>query len=225
MDAVRSNIQSVAKAFRLAARAETKADMDAVSSAFPPGSDAAGYGERLAQLSGPSRMGTDLRGLDFRPFFLLNGLILASHYRNPVRAFVLEVLATGLTEFLDYFAFIQDRDGSSVTPEQFEALGAQQKRYFAYCLAQLSEAGMDLDGLFMTMKGDTLDQGSSYAVRACLEDGPEAVLASELFTPAERAHWKAFFDGEPGAWERMQKHLIETYQLPFRSAPPPAENP
>jgi hypothetical protein len=160
MDAVRSNIQSVAKAFRLAARAETKADLDA-----------AGYGERLGQLSGPSRMATDLRGL------------------------------------------------------QFEALRVQQKRYFAYCLAQLSEAGMELEELFMTMKGDTLDQGSSYAVRACLEEGPEAVLASELFTEAERAHWKAVFAGEPGAWERMQKHLIETYQLPFRAPPPPAESP
>ncbi len=225
MDAVRSNIQSVAKAFRLAARAETKADMDAVSWAFPKGSDAAGYGERLGQLSGPSRMATDLRGLDFRPFFLLNGLILASRFRNPMRAFVLEVLATGLTEFLDYFAFIQDRDGSGITDEQFEALRTQQKRYFAYCLAQLSETGMELDEIFMTMKGDTLDQGSSYAVRACLEDGPEAVLASELFTQTEREHWKTVFDGDPGAWERMQKHLIETYQLPFRAAPPPAGSP
>jgi hypothetical protein len=221
MDPVRHNIQSVAKAFRLAARAETKGDMDAVAWAFPKGSDAAEYGERLGQLSGPSRAATDLRGLTFRPFFLLNGLILASRHRNPMRAFVLEVLATGLTEFLDYFAFIQDRDAGTFTPEQFEALRAEQKRYFAYCLAQLSEAGMELEELFMTMKGDTLDQGSSYTVRACLEGGPEAVLASELFTEAEQAHWKAVFDGQPGAWARMQRYLVETYQLPFRAAPAP----
>lgn len=224
MDSVRENILSVAKAFRLAARAETKADMDALVWTFPEGSDAAAYGLRFSQLSGPSREATDLRGIGFRPFFLLNGLILASMYRNPMRAFVLDVLSTGLSEFLDYFAYIQHRDGSSVTPEQFAKLGRQQKRYFAYCLAQLSEAGMELDGIFMTMKGDTLDQATSYAVRACLEEGPAAVLASELFTEAERALWKALFDQAPGAWERMQRHLVETYGLPFTAAPTaPAE--
>jgi hypothetical protein len=219
MDSVRQNIKSVAKAFRLAARAETKADMDALAWTFPEGSDAAAYGARFSHLSGPSHAATDLRGVGFRPFFLLNGLILASQHRNPMRAFVLDVLATGLNEFLDYFAFILDRDGSTVTAEEFEHLRTEQKRYFAYCLAQLSEAGMELDGLFMTMKGDTLDQGSSYAVRACLEDGPEAVLASELFTEAERALWKAVFAQAPEAWRRMQEHLIAEYDLPFRAAP------
>jgi len=221
----RRGILDVAETFRLAARASTQAELVALDVPFARDSDAAAYGERLRLLDADPHAATDLRGIAFRPFFVRNGLVLASQYAPPVRMFVLGVLATGLTEFLDHFALIAHRDGAPLPPEGAEAARALEKRYFAYCLAQWTELGMEFDEVFLTMKGDALDLVSSAQVRDCLDGGPEAVLLSELFTEEERALWRDVFDGAPGAWTRMRRRLVDTYQLPFLAMPAPAATP
>jgi hypothetical protein len=221
----RRGILDVAETFRLAARASTQAELVALDVPFAGDSDAAAYGERLRLLDADPHAATDPRGIAFRPFFVRNGLVLASQYAPPVRMFVLGVLATGLTEFLDHFALIAHRDGVPLSSEGAEVARALQKRYFAYCLAQWTELGMEFDEVFLTMKGDALDLVSSAQVRDCLDGGPEAVLLSELFTEEERALWRDVFDGAPGAWTRMRRQLVDTYQLPFRAMPSPAATP
>ncbi|OJH42426.1 hypothetical protein [Cystobacter ferrugineus] len=221
----RRGILDVAEVFRLAARASTQAELDALEVPFTEAPDAVAYGERLRLLEKAPRVATDLRGLSFRPSFVRDGLVLASQYAPPVRMFVLDVVATGLTEFLDHFAHISRREGTSPPPAELEAARVLQKRYFAYCLAWWTELGMEFDEVFLTMKEDALDLFSAAQVRECLDGGPEAILGSELFTEEERALWKDVFDGAPGAWTRMRRNLVDTYQLPFRALPALAARP
>jgi hypothetical protein len=166
----------------------------------------------------------DLAALDeaaFRPFFLVNGLAQAAQFgRHADRAFMLEVLAAGLVEFADYFEAIHpDRLAPEETPEEFARLLTVQRRYFAYCAAQLSEAGMSLEGIWMTMKGDSLDQKTSSDIRDILEEGPEKIAASPLYSDREKQLWAAAYAQGLAAFEELRQHLVSTYQLPFKRSP------
>ncbi len=224
--ASRHDILELAEALRLAARAETDAEWSALLARFAPGSDAAGYLQRLGRLAEAASQETlSLRGLRFVPQFLYQGLRLFHGWDVEMRRYLLDVLATGLRTFVDYFERIAERlQTAEPTPEQLAALEPLKKRYFAYCLAQLTEAGMDLHDVFTTMKLDTLDMHSSLDVHGWQKKGRAAILTAPLFTPDEHALWRAIFDQEDGAWERMRQHLVAAYALPFLPRPPATRN-
>jgi hypothetical protein len=217
----RQDILELADALRLAARAETEAEWSALLARFAPGSDTAGYLQRLGRPGEAVAQPLSLRGLRFAPQFLFEGLRLLSGRDERMRRYLLEVLAAGLATFADYFERIANRlEAAEPTPAQVAALEPLKKRYFAYCLAQLTEAGMDLHDVFSAMKLDTLDMNSSLDVHGWQKKGRTAILAAPLFTPAEHALWRAIFDQEDGAWARMREHLVAVYQLPFLPRPP-----
>ncbi len=217
----RRGILDVAELFRLAARASTQAELEALDVPFAADSDAWAYGERLRLLESEPSAATRPHGLAFHPCFVHDGLVLAAQFAPPLRMFVLEVLATGLTEFLDHFARITHREGAPLPPGELEAARALERRFFAYCLAQWTELGMEFDEVFVSMKGDALDLFSAAQVRDLVDGGPEAILGSELFSPDEQALWRDVFDGGHGAWTRLRRHLVDSYRLPFLPLPPP----
>jgi hypothetical protein len=217
---IRGDILEIARVLREFSARRSDEDWRAFRPSFPMGADARLYAEAAREATKPA----DLEALvkaSFRPFFLANGLTQASLLkRHADRAFLLEALATGLVEFADYFEGISpDRIAPDETPEEFERLAALQRRYFAYCVAQLSECGMGMEGIWMTMKGDSLDMETSYAVRAILEEGPEKIAASPLYSDEEKRLWAAAYAQTPGAFQELQRLLVETHKLPFKKSP------
>jgi hypothetical protein len=178
--------------------------------------EAATYAELLRTLGPGTDVPGTLRGHEFRPFLLLNGLLHAGRVPEAPRRWILAALADALTAFADYFAFLVDRDPTGFDAAALERL---QRRYFAWCVAQLGEAGMELDGIFLTMKGDTLDQGSSMQVRLILDEGPAGLLASDLYTDAEKVLWERMFAGDEQAWPALRDLLVATWEVPFRAPP------
>jgi hypothetical protein len=194
------------------------------------GAEARRYAELARRLPQRPDVQEALRDAGFAPYFLVNGLITASEQsRHEDRAFTVGALAVGLVEFADYFAALANRlepAFAGFAPEEEKLLFQAQKRYFAYCISQLSEAGMGEDGVFMTMKGDALDQATSYAVRDVLEGGPDALAASSLFTAEEKRLWaelyaSAYGDGKdiPRLLDALQAHFAAEYRLPFKKSP------
>lgn len=149
-----------------------------------------------------------LVGSSFRPFFLLNGLLHASRLQENGVGAVCRALALGLDQFAEFFAA---RSGDRDT--RIESWSREQSRYFAFLLAQMPEVGMGLDGILPTMKADSVDQGTAYAVREILEGGPEALLASRLIDDDERAIWQRIFAGEPTAGDVLRDHLATKWDL------------
>ena len=154
----------------------------------------------------------------FFRFIVANGLLQAQRLRHDLRSFVLRALAAGLREFAPYLAYLDDRSAAAAYP----TLQQDEKRYFAFCIAQLIEIGFEMDGLLMTMKGDALNQGNASELRRLREDGPDAFKSSALFTKEEKVLWDAVFDraGAP-AIAALQRHFVKTYDIPFIAAPPP----
>lgn len=219
---IHADILEVAKVLREFSQTSSAEDWKSFQPSFPMGADARDYADALRTL--PQKPGLDreaLRKASFRPFFLVNGLTQASLLaRHEDRAFLLSALAAGLVEFADYFEAIHpDRLVPNETPEELNRLESLQRRYFAFCVAQLSECGMDSEGIFMTMKGDSLDMATSFAIREILEEGPDAIAGSSLYTDQEKQLRSAVYANEPGAVKALQQHLTSTYQLPFRNSP------
>jgi hypothetical protein len=185
----------------------------------PPGGALDAYAALLSDLGPDTDVPGALRGHPLRPFFLVNGLILASGHEEEGLAFTLEALATGLSTFTAYVAAISDPPYEIPAPE-VAVLLAEQKRLFAFLLAQLPECGMGLDGILASMKGDAFDQAAAYELRAVLEEGPEALYRGALFTAVEKGLWRAVFEGAPLAFETFQRHLVAAYEVPLRRAPP-----
>lgn len=150
-----------------------------------------------------------LAGSPFRPCLLVNGLTLAAAHPHRERSQTLRAVAAGLSEFAAYLEAVANPGGSA------QASDEDQKRYFAFVLAQMSECGMDLDGIFLTMKGDSADMGASLALRRIIEEGAAALATSELFTPQERGLLADVIDGKEGSWPAFQRRLVEDYRLPF----------
>lgn len=206
---VRADIMETARVLETAARASTAARFVAPS---PLGESARVYAELIPRLTGHPDAARALSGAEFRPFFLVNGLLLATSLpRAPLRE-LLETLALGLLEFADHF----ERLAVPGTP--VDAAGRrQQERYFAYCLAELTERGMPLTGVFATMKGDALDQETALDVRGWIEEGPTAMLASPLVPAEERELWRAVFERGKEAWPALRARLLRAYDLPARA--------
>jgi len=212
----RADILEIARVLSEAARCRDIARFQ------PPaaiGKDAAVYALAIQRLRVDQDIPEELRPAHVRPFFLINGLLLATSLPGKPLAALFEALATGLLEFADYFELISDRFEGKAPPLSDEQAEAAEKRYFAYCLAQLTECGMPLTGVFATMKGDSLAQSTAYEVRAWIEEGPQRMLRSELLTPAERALWKDLFDRGQQAWPALRDHLVATHSLPLRRIP------
>jgi len=157
-----------------------------------------------------------IRDIGFFRFIVANGLLQAQRLRHDLRSFVLRALGAGLREFAPYLAYLDNRSAEA----EYPTLQDDEKRYFAFCIAQLIEVGFEMDGLLMTMKGDALNQGNAYELRRLREDGPDAFKESALFTAEEKALWDAVFDsGAAPAIAALQQHFVKTYGVPFIAAP------
>lgn len=150
-----------------------------------------------------------LAGSTFRPFLLVNGLTLAAGQPHRGRSQTLRAVAAGLSEFAAYLEGVARPGGEAQIPAE------DQKRYFAFVLAQMSECGMDLGGIFMTMKGDSADMGTALELRRILEEGAGALSTSDIFTVQERALLAEVIGGKEGSWPAFQRRLVEDYRLPF----------
>lgn len=156
-----------------------------------------------------------LRDIGFFRFIVANGLIQAQRMIHSYRVIAFQALAAGLREFADYLAYL-DGDSDITDVEK------HQKRFFAFCIAQLIEIGFDMDALLMTMKGDTADQGDAYELRRIREDGPDAFNATYLFDAKEKELWNALFDARSQeATSALQSYYVTTYAVPFIATPPP----
>jgi|GEM_PF-6838118 len=223
----RSDVLEVARVLREYARAPSVEALAKVEPAAPMGRAAKVYGELARRLHERPDVSAALKGAAFAPYFLVNGFILGCNLSvHADRAFLLDRLSAGLVEFADYLLFVANRlepEAPAPTPEEEKALLAAQTRYFAYCVAQIGECGMGVDGVFMTMKGDSVDQGSSYAVRDLLEGGPDAIEASPLYTDDEKKLWLAVYAAAPDEaqrrFEALQQHLVSAHRLPFLKSP------
>lgn len=207
--AMRADILEIA---RVLSDASALTEMSAFRAPSPLGEEATRYAELMPKLPRHPDVPGALVGAEFKPLFLLNGLIHAAAMPRMPRRLLLEALSAGLLEFVDYFEALAG--GGAL-----ENAADKQKRYFAYCLAQLVECGVDLTTAMTIMKGDALDQGSAYEVRSWLEDGPDAMLRSALLTDRERDLFSAVFSEGRAAWPALRDHLVTTYSLPFRPAP------
>lgn len=208
---VRADILEIA---RVLSDASGAMDLKAYRAPSPLGEDARVYAALMPALPGNPDVPGALRGASFRPLFLVNGLIHAAAFPRMPRRLMLEALSAGLLEFAEYFEALSRE---AVLPPQEAA--ALQRRYFAYALAQLVECGFSMTAALTTIKGDALDRTASAEVRSWLEDGPKAMLASELLTEKERELWAAVFADGKGAWPALRDHLVAEHALPFRAAP------
>lgn len=150
-----------------------------------------------------------LAGSPFRPFLLVNGLTLATVQSHRARSHTLRAVAAGLSEFAAHLEAFARPGGGTPIP------AGEQKRYFAFVLAQMSECGMDLEGIFLTMKGDSADMGAALELRRILEDGADALATSNIFTAQERTLLADVIEGKEGSWPAFQRRLVEDYRLPF----------
>lgn len=137
---------------------------------------------------------TQLRGVELRPYFLLNGLLHAAQWQEEGARRTCYVLGRGLQAFA---ALFDDGEGQ---PEL-------QRRYFAFLIAWWPSCGIGLEAVLATMKADALDLPTAYAARELLEGGPPAFEQSELFDDGEKQLWAALFADEAGAAERLQLHF------------------
>lgn len=209
--AVRADILEVARVLQEAAVCP---DLSKFQPPSPLGADASIYAKLMTALPRHKDVPRALAEANLRPLFLVNGLVHAAALTRQPRRVLLESLAAGLLEFVDYFELIADRAAPRVLAP--DAAARLQKRYFAYCQAQLIECGFSVTAALTTMKGDALDEDVSYEIRGWLEQGPESMLSSGLLTQDERGLWAALFRDGRHAWPALRSYLVQTYQLPFR---------
>lgn len=183
---------------------------------FQWGADAKIYSKALTSIQKDANYDVlgGLQKADFRPFFLVNGLIFFSSLKPQFRRNVLVVLAAGLHEFESYFYHISEF--------QSELNSAQdEKKFFAFLMAYLTRAGMDFLGIVMTMKGDSSLEESAAALRQILEGDQNDLLTSQLFDDQEKTLLKKIASSnDPKAWEALSSYLIQTYQLPLLQLAP-----
>jgi hypothetical protein len=175
------------------------------------------YRHRLQRMFQEPDNLTDFRDCKFRPFLVLNGFLHASRCAFPGTVFTLARIADALDHFAGYLAFItkQEFQPNRVRKGRLER---EQKRFQAFCIAQLLECGMDLATILVTLKGDALDYATSMELRECCET-PEHLSRSKLFTSAEHELFRACReDGAGQTWDALQAHFVRTYHVPFTPA-------
>ncbi len=209
--ALRADVLEVARVLDEAARANSLAGFQP-----PPflGDDAQVYAKVLRELARQKDIPGALGSAAFKPLLLQNGLILAASIPRRARKALLEGLAAGLREFVDHF------EGLAETPRPAgeEAL-ARQRRYLAFCLAQLIECGLPFTGALATARGDCLDKETAEAIRSWISDGPDVMLSSPLIGEKERVLWKDAFTKGRDSWPILRDYLAEEFSLPVHRLP------
>jgi hypothetical protein len=169
-------------------------------------------------------LGLVLRGATFLPAVVVSTLVHADHMAPVGARFTVGVAATALSTFPGHFLALGQKTPLDDAATR-AALLAEQRLYFAYLVAALPECGMPLDRIIATLNDDALDDETSDALSDILENGPEKLLQSPVFTEAERELWKGVLAGAPDGWDKLQAHLVATYQVPYVPAPVVAEVP
>lgn len=213
--AIRADILEVARVLEEASRTK---DLSRFKAPAPIGEDAAVYAKLMKVLPRQGDVPGHLREARFQPLYLVNGLIVAAALPRPPRAVLLEALAAGLLEFVDHFELLAERKQANPPPVSAEAAD-RQRRYFAYVAAQLIECGLPVTGALATMRADCADGDTAEEIRAWIERGPSAMLASPLLDERERALWGAVFEQGRAAWAPLRDHLVAVHGLPFRPLP------
>lgn len=209
--ALRADIMEVARVLDEAARANS------LSGFTPPpflGDDAQVYAKLLRVLGRHKDIPGALRPTGFHPLLMQNGLILAAAIPRRARKALLEGLAAGLREFVDHFEALAEAPRAV----NEEAL-TRQRRYLAFCQAQLIECGLPFTGALATARGDCLDEETAEAVRSWISDGPDAMLTSPLLGGRERELWKDAFTKGREAWPILRDYLAEEFALPVHRLP------
>lgn len=149
-----------------------------------------------------------LRGAEFKPFLLMNGLIFFSSLKPEFRNEILQVLSSSLKEFSSYYGY---KEGFLDHPPTED----EERRWMSFMLAYLPAAGMDLLGIFMTLKGDCIFEETKYALRDILEGDEQVLTRSQLFPEVERSLLQEILETNTlEAWEKLRTHLVGKYALP-----------
>ncbi|HSI04910.1 MAG: hypothetical protein ACAI38_24765 [Myxococcota bacterium] len=208
-------IRDIAAVFELAGSARSEDELEQLTTEAPADTRAGMFFALLKKLDGRD-VPSECRDIGFFRFFVVNGLLQAQRLRFDLRMYALRAIGVGLHEFADYFAHLENRSSDSL----YSAIARDEKRYFAFCIAQLIELGFEMDGLLMTMKGDAYDQGDALELRRLREDGPDAFAESFLFDAREKTLFGAVFrQDEAGAIDALQRYFVDTYEVPFLPAP------
>lgn len=208
-------IRDIAAVFEQVGSTRSEEELDALTVEAPSDTRAGMFFALLKKLDGRD-VPSECRDIGFFRFFLVNGLLQAQRLRFDLRMYALRAIGVGLHEFASYFAYLENRSGETL----YSDLARDEKRYFAFCIAQLIELGFEMDGLLMTMKGDAYDQGDALELRRLREDGPDAFADSFLFDAREKKLFDAVFDqSQPGAIDALQRYFVDTYEVPFLPAP------
>ncbi len=208
-------IRDIAAVFEQVGSTRSEDEIEDLTTEAPADTRAGMFFALLKKLDGRD-VPSECRDIGFFRFFLVNGLLQAQRLRFDLRMYALRAIGVGLSEFASYFAHLENRSSDSL----YDGLARDEKRYFAFCIAQLIELGFEMDGLLMTMKGDAYDQSDALELRRLREDGPDAFADSFLFDDAEKKLFDAVFDkGQAGAVDALQRHFVNAYQVPFLPVP------
>jgi hypothetical protein len=181
------------------------------------GSDAVSYAAAVMALLEGSRPSDRIAMNAFRPAFLRYGLDLAAQYdSHRARSFILGALAEGLAAFPKHFVHLRAREHRE--PQAAPApTREEQRRFAAYCAAQLSALGLDAEGVFEVIHQDLVAEDWRHEAREVIEGGLTPLLRASFLGDEDKARWRAVFAGEDDAWESLQVHLVGAYELPFRT--------
>ena len=208
-------IYELASVFEQVGAAASEAELAALATEAPVDSRAAKFFRLVTQMEDKD-IPTECREIGFFRFFVVNGLVQAQRLRHEFQMFALRAIAVGLREFATYFAYLDSKSTRTAYPD----LAQDQKRFFAFCIAQLIELGFGIGELLLTMKGDASDQGDALELRRLREEGPDAFAVSWLFDEREKELWHAVFaDRGPDATTALQRYFVQTYGVPFVPAP------
>ena len=208
-------IRDIAAVFEQAGATRSEDELEKLTTEAPPDTRAGMFFGLLKRLDGRD-VPSECRDIGFFRFFLVNGLLQAQRLRFDLRMYALRAIGVGLHEFATYFAHLENRSSDAL----YANLARDEKRFFAFCIAQLIELGFEMDGLLMTMKGDAYDQGDALELRRLREDGPDAFADSFLFDAKEKELFGAVFDQRSaGAIDTLQRYFVDTYGVPFIPAP------
>lgn len=212
------NIEEITNVFTVAMKNQTEDELNNFLITLDSESDAYKYFQRLKVVSLDSEFATDFQGISFCPFVLKYCMISAAGSNHQVARFVLSIATEALVNFKNFLSLTgYGMIDSSDAPFTDEYLEIEQKRFFAFCIAQFIECGADFPDIFEIMRSSTLSQDSSFEIRKIIEEGPEAIFNSELFSEDEKQYWKKCLseNGTIDDWSGFQQYLVLKYKIPF----------
>jgi hypothetical protein len=210
-------IREIAAVIRAFSTAREARDLQLIDPPGDPNSCGGIYRYRLQRMLEEPRSIIDLADCDFKPFLVMNGFLHATQIPFPGAVFTLARIADALDHFTGYLAYVTEQE---FQPNRVRnhLLEKEQKRFQAFCIAQLIECGMDLMTILITLKGDALDYVTSMELRECYET-PGHLMRSKLFTDTEHALFRACLEDRDGRdWGALQSHFVRSYHIPFTPA-------